>query len=89
MIYRIEPWSEHGRPESKQRRLIEGIKSWTYLAQHWNDQVYTNFINMYLKMKQEASDYPPWVKTAVDLLTFKEYFEAEGIELEHIEKDMG
>jgi hypothetical protein len=29
------------------------------------------------------------VKTAVDLLTFKEYFEAEGIELEHIEKDMG
>jgi hypothetical protein len=58
--------------------------------EHWSDQVYTNYINKYLKMKQEASGYPPWVKTAEDQQTFKdEYFEAEGIELEHIEKNVG
>ena len=46
--------------------------------------------NLLLKMKQEASGYPDWVKTEEDKNQFKqEYFNVEGIVLENVEKNPG
>ena len=56
----------------------------------WSDQVYRQYIDKYLKIKQEASGYPEWVTTESDQQKFKQdYFEAEGIVLDHIEKNPG
>ena len=40
--------------------------------------------------KQESSGYPDWCKTEQDKIKFKQdYFEAEGIRLENVEKNKG
>ena len=65
----------------------------TYHVWHWDDwssEVYQHYINKFLKMKQEASGYPDYVKTVEQQEKFKrDYFEAEGIVLEHVEKNPG
>eukprot|EP00854_Cymbomonas_tetramitiformis_P023213 gene23213-28092_t len=53
---------------------------------HWEDTSYTifeSFINTFLRIKQEASGYPEWVKADEDKdLYIKKYFEKEGIMLQ-------
>jgi len=45
--------------------------------------LFTEFINLYLKMKQEASGWPAWCKTEEEKARYiKEYKEREGITLE-------
>ncbi|MCG8079176.1 MAG: hypothetical protein JAY75_23495, partial [Candidatus Thiodiazotropha taylori] len=52
--------------------------------------IFAGYIDTFLKIKQEASGYPDWCKTEADKEKFKQdYFEAEGIRLEHIEKNKG
>lgn len=56
----------------------------------WSDQVYKKYIDTFLKIKQEASGYPDWVKTPEDEQKFEDdYFESEGILLDHVEKNPG
>ena len=56
----------------------------------WSTDVYRQYIDKYLKMKQEASGYPPGVDTEEAQDKFKQdYFEAEGIRLQQVEKNPG
>ena len=54
--------------------------------------LFAAYVNAFLKLKQEASDWPSWCKTE-DLKRqyIQQYFEKEGIELEwdHIKKNPG
>jgi hypothetical protein len=69
-------------------RLLEIYQIWHW--DEWSDQVYSQYVNKYLKMKQEASGYPDDVKTPEQKEQFKQaYFEAEGIVLDHVEKNPG
>ena len=45
--------------------------------------VFTEYINTFLKIKQEASGWPEWCKTDDDRRRYiDEYYEKEGIRLE-------
>ena len=49
---------------------------------------FAGYINTFLRIKQESSGYPDWCKTEKDKIKFKQdYFEAEGIRLEKVEKN--
>jgi hypothetical protein len=61
---------------------------------HWNEKIqycpksksgglFTNYVNTFLKLKTEASGYPPWVKTEEDKTVFiDQFYEKEGIRLD-------
>jgi hypothetical protein len=52
--------------------------------------IFADYVNAFLKLKQEASGYPSWCHTPEDQKKFKEkYLEQEGITLDHIEKNEG
>lgn len=54
--------------------------------------IFTEYINTFLKMKQEASGWPSWCKTEDDRQKYIDnYFEKEGIKLEYnrIQKNPG
>ena len=69
-------------------QLLDVYYIWHW--EEWSTDVYKKYINKYLRMKQEASGYPDWVKTENDKLQFKkDYFQAEGIELKEVEKNPG
>ena len=71
-------------------QILEIYQIWHWNEDQWSNQVYGQYINKFLKMKQEASGYPDWVKTEEDKNQFKqEYFDVEGIVLENVEKNPG
>ena len=53
---------------------------------HWgnkSNKMFDGYINNFLKLKQESSGYPSWVKTHQDIELYrKKYFENEGILLD-------
>ena len=52
--------------------------------------IFAGYIDTFLKIKQESSGYPDWCKTEADKIKFKQdYYEAEGIRLENVEKNKG
>jgi hypothetical protein len=52
--------------------------------------IFADYVDAFLKLKQEASGYPSWCHTPEDQQKFKEkYREQEGITLDHIEKNEG
>ena len=52
--------------------------------------IFASYIDTILRIKQESSRYPDWCMTEQDKVKFKqEYFEAEGIRLENVEKNKG
>ena len=54
--------------------------------------IFTKYIHVFLKVKQESSGYPDWCKTEQkqDKDKFKrDYLNAEGISLESVEKNHG
>ena len=52
--------------------------------------IFAGYIDTFLRIKQELSGYPDWCKTEQDKIKFKQdYFEAEGIRLENLEKNKG
>jgi hypothetical protein len=52
--------------------------------------IFADYVDAFLKLKQEASGYPSWCHTPEDQQLFKEnYREQEGITLDHIEKNEG
>jgi DNA polymerase type B, organellar and viral len=69
-------------------KILEIYEAWTYdLVQKSEDGsspgLFAGYINLFLKIKQEASGYPEWVKTPGDKVKYiKLYKEKEGIDLD-------
>ncbi|XP_045185518.2 uncharacterized protein LOC123543513 [Mercenaria mercenaria] len=69
-------------------KVLEVYQIWHF--KEWSGTVYKEYINKYSKRKQEASGYPNWVKTQADTDKFKsDYFQAEGVILEAVQKNPG
>ena len=52
--------------------------------------LFADYVNKFLKIKQEASGWPDWVKNEQDRQKYvKDYFDREGIRLENVEKNPG
>ena len=52
--------------------------------------IFAGCIDTFLRIKQESSGYLDWYKTEQDKINFKQdYFEAEGIRLENVDKNKG
>ena len=52
--------------------------------------IFAGYIDTFLRIKQESSGYPDWCMTEQDKIKFRQdYFEAEGIRLENVEKNKG
>ena len=67
-------------------RILKIFEIWNYPKQECYDSVnrtgglFTEYVNTFLKIKQEASGFPAWVKTEEDKNKYiNEYFEHEGI----------
>ena len=55
-----------------------------YNSSSKNGGIFTDYINTFLKMKQQASGWPSWCKTEEDKQKYiEDYFEKEGIQLEY------
>ena len=60
------------------------------MTKNGEEGIFAGYINTFLRIKQESSGYPDWCKTEQDKIKFKQdYFEAEGIRLENVEKNKG
>ncbi|XP_054259601.1 uncharacterized protein LOC128984320 [Macrosteles quadrilineatus] len=64
--------------------VLDMYELWEYqVATYENGGLFTDFINKFLKMKQEASGYPEWCKTEEDKNKYiADYLGHEGIKLE-------
>ncbi|XP_054287996.1 uncharacterized protein LOC129003726 [Macrosteles quadrilineatus] len=64
--------------------VLNMYELWEYqVATYENGGLFTDFINKFLKMKQEASGYPEWCKTEKDKNKYiTDYLGHEGIKLE-------
>jgi len=74
-----------------------------YEVYHWNETtqydpntqeggLFSKYINTFLRLKQQASDWPKWVKTPEDAKRYiDKYFEKEGVQLDwnEIQKNPG
>lgn len=65
-------------------KIIEMYELWQYKVATFKDGgLFTEFIDKFLKIKQEASGYPSWVNTEDDKDRYiKQYLEHEGILLD-------
>lgn len=61
--------------------IIHIYELWEFeMATYEKGGFFTEYINMFLKIKQEASGYPSWVKTEADKDKYiTDYFDTEGI----------
>lgn len=66
---------------SKGYVILDIYEMWEYeVATYENGGLFTDFINKFLKLKQEASGYPTWCVTDEDRAKYiNDYFEHEGI----------
>jgi hypothetical protein len=64
--------------------ILDMYELWEYnVATYENGGLFTDFINKFLKMKQEASGYPSWCKSEEDKEQYiEDYFKKEGVQLE-------
>ena len=56
------------------------------------DGLFSSYVNIFLKFKQEASGWPAWCETAVDKERYvSDYYHSEGVQLEphNIKKNPG
>ena len=61
-----------------------------YDRESGEEGIFAGYIDTFLRIKQESSGYLDWCKTEQDKIKFKQdYFEAEGIRLEKVEKNKG
>ncbi|XP_070571147.1 uncharacterized protein [Ptychodera flava] len=78
------------KSDSEMREYIESLhevwhysQTTTYDKENANGGLFTEYINTFLKMKQEASGYPDWCKTESDKTKYiDDYYEREGILLD-------
>jgi hypothetical protein len=73
--------------------ILDMYEMWEYkMATYEDGGLFTDFINKFLKIKQEASGYPSWCVTPQDKEKYvRDYFDHEGISLDatKIEKNSG
>ncbi|XP_054259393.1 uncharacterized protein LOC128984131 [Macrosteles quadrilineatus] len=64
--------------------VLDMYELWEYkVATYKNGGLFTDFINKFLKMKQEASGFPGWCETDEDKNKYiDDYFKKEGVQLE-------
>ncbi|XP_054276408.1 uncharacterized protein LOC128995419 [Macrosteles quadrilineatus] len=64
--------------------VLDMYELWEYkVATYENGGLFTDFINKFLKMKQEASGFPGWCETDEDKNKYiEDYFKKEGVQLE-------
>ncbi|XP_054283566.1 uncharacterized protein LOC129000629 [Macrosteles quadrilineatus] len=64
--------------------VLDMYELWEYkVATYENGGLFTDFINKFLKMKQEASGFPGWCETDEDKNKYiDDYFKKEGVQLE-------
>lgn len=80
---------------SKGYTIVKIHEIWSYETTQYNGReegLFVDYINKFLKLKQEASGWPSWVKTEADQLKYIENFEQkEGILLtkDFIKKNPG
>ena len=77
-------------------KLLEVYEVWHFPETTQYDKpsgeggIFAGYIDTVLRIKQESSVYPDWCETEQDKIKFKQdYFEAEGIRLENVEKNKG
>lgn len=74
-------------------RVVEMFEIWEYDVKTFEQGgLFTEFIDTFLKMKQEASGYPDWCRDDQDKKNYvDDYFEHEGIRLDpaKIKKNLG
>jgi G:T-mismatch repair DNA endonuclease (very short patch repair protein) len=68
-------------------KILRIYEIWEYEVQlfelHGNDGLFVNYINTMLKLKQQASGFPAWVRTDEDRIQYiQKYAENEGIEMD-------
>ena len=75
-------------------RLLDVYEVWHFPEKTQYDKatgavgIFAKYIDVFLKIKQESSGYPDLCKTDKDKEKFKsDYQQAEGILLEHVEKN--
>ncbi|XP_046685819.1 uncharacterized protein LOC124371511 [Homalodisca vitripennis] len=91
----IGTWTmdEIRRAVEKSYKVVEMYELWEYkMATFEEGGLFTEFIDKFLKIKQEASGYPSWCVTDEDRERYvQDYFEHEGIRLDpvKIEKNEG
>ena len=57
-----------------------------------SDQLFRQYIDTFLKLKQEASGWPSWIRNEADKDRYiQEYFEKEGVKLpyDHVQTNPG
>ncbi|XP_054287287.1 uncharacterized protein LOC129003084 [Macrosteles quadrilineatus] len=73
--------------------ILDMYEMWEYkMATYENGGLFTDFIDKFLKIKQEASGYPSWCETPEDKEKYvKDYKDHEGVSLDpaKIEKNSG
>lgn len=74
------------KAKKKGYTIIEMYEIWEYeVATYEKSGLFTDFINKFLKIKQEASGFPSWVRTEEDKDKYiRDYFDKEGILLDKI-----
>lgn len=77
-------------------KLLEVYEVWHFPETTQYDKttgsggIFAQYIDVFLKVKQESSGYPDWCKTEQDKDKFKrDYLNVEGISLESVEKNPG
>ena len=71
-------------------RVLKIEEVWHFEAS--SDTLFTDYVNFFLRLKQESSGWPLWVKTPEDETKYiRDYFEDKGIQLRHkyIKKNPG
>ncbi|XP_077862014.1 uncharacterized protein LOC144343177 [Saccoglossus kowalevskii] len=79
----LEKAEEAGYCITKVYEVWHYDESATYNPKTGEGGLFTEYINMFLKIKQESSDYPEWCRTEEDQTIYiQRYHEKEGIVLE-------
>ena len=74
----------------KEYRMIEIQEVWHFEKK--SDTLFKQYIDTFLKLKQENSGWPDWCLSEEDKQRYiQEYFEREGVQLayEHVQKNPG
>ena len=75
------------------KKALEMGYSMVHIFEVWHFKntsktLFKDYIDTFLKQKQEASGYPSWVQSEEDRERYKQqYFDIEGIQLENVEKN--
>ena len=69
-------------------KVLDVYEVWNFAET--STELFADYINTFLKLKQESSKLPPWCKTTEDVEMFKKnYADHEGITLDEIEFNPG